>query len=45
MSDLDKQEREKMMEKVKPVYEKNLATYNKEVSDLVFGELKKIRGN
>lgn len=45
VSDLDKQEREKMMEKVKPVYEKNLATYNKEVSDLVFGELKKIRGN
>ena len=45
VTDLDGQEREKMMEKVRPVYEKNIAAYSKEASELVLGALKKIRGN
>ena len=45
VSDLPKQERDKMVEKVKSVYDKNLATYNKEGPNLVFETLKKIRAN
>ena len=45
VSDLNKQERDKMVEKVKPVYEKNLANYSKEGPNLVFETLKKVRGN
>lgn len=45
VSDLSKQEREKFVEKVKSVYDKNLATYDKEGPNLVFEALKKYRGS
>ena len=38
-------ERDKLVEKVKPVYEKHLATYDKEGPNLVFETLKKVRAN
>ena len=45
VSELSRQERDKMVEKVKPVYDKNLAAYGKEGPNLVFEALKKIRAN
>ena len=45
VSDFNKQEREKMFEKVKPVYDKNIATYDKEGPKLVLDALKKLRTN
>ena len=45
VSELPKAERDKLVEKVKPVYEKNMATYDKEGPNLVFETLKKIRAN
>lgn len=43
VSDLTPQEREKMMAKVKSVYDKNISAYGKEAPELVFETLKKIR--
>ena len=45
VSELSRQERDKMVEKVKPVYDKNLAAYGKEGPNLAFEALKKIRAN
>jgi TRAP-type C4-dicarboxylate transport system substrate-binding protein len=44
VNDVPQQERDRMLEKIKPVYDKTLAGYNKEGPDLVFATLKKIRG-
>lgn len=38
-------EQRRMFEKVKPVYEKHTASIGAEAIDVVFGELKKVRGN
>jgi TRAP-type C4-dicarboxylate transport system substrate-binding protein len=38
-------EQRRMFEKVKPVYEKHTASIGGEAIDVVFGELKKVRGN
>ncbi|SDI24950.1 TRAP transporter substrate-binding protein [Propionivibrio dicarboxylicus] len=43
VSELSTQERARIVEKVKPVYERNLATYSKEGPELVFATLKKIQ--
>jgi tripartite ATP-independent transporter DctP family solute receptor len=45
VSELPKAERDKLVEKVKPVYEKHLAAYDKEGPNLVFETLKKVRAN
>ena len=45
VSELSKTERDKLVEKVKPVYEKHLAAYDKEGPNLVFETLKKVRAN
>ena len=45
VSELAKADRDRIVEKVKPVYDKNLATYGKEGPDLVFATLKKLRTN
>lgn len=43
VSELTAQERARIVEKVKPVYERNLASYSKEGPDLVFSALKKLQ--
>ena len=45
VSELSKQERDRIVEKVRAVYDKNLANYNKAGPDLVFAALKKIRAD
>lgn len=45
VSELSKPERDKIVAKVKPVYEKNLASYAKEGPELVFATLKKLQSN
>ena len=37
-------ERQRLVEKTKPVYDKNLPTFSKELVDLVFASLKQVRG-
>ena len=41
---MPEEERTKMFDKIKPVYDKALASYDKEGPDLVFETLKKVRG-
>jgi tripartite ATP-independent transporter DctP family solute receptor len=45
VNELSRQERDKMVEKVRPVYDKNLSAYNKEGPNLVLEAIKKFRAN
>ena len=45
VNELSRQERDKMVEKVRPVYDKNLSAYNKEGPNLVLEAIKKLRAN
>jgi tripartite ATP-independent transporter DctP family solute receptor len=44
VNDVPQQERDRMFDKIRPVYDKVLADYDKEGPDLVFATLKQIRG-
>lgn len=45
VNELSRQERDKMVEKVRPVYDKNLSAYNKEGPNLVLEAIKKLRAH
>ena len=44
VNEMSQSERTRMFDKIKPVYDKTLASYNKEGPDLVFATLKSVRG-